>query len=329
MAYGVSDGTGHLEGVAGGIGAGGAGVTFSNVGSTWSVSAGKAINTPATFTPITVLNSGFDTDAANWIPQAGATLASVAGGQSGNCLEITNGALNYGYAVQGFAISAGTWVRTKVYAKNGTSGAHILFPDNGTIIIFSGPNADWTLKTLNFPFRANPQYLRLGLYVTDIGQTTLFDTVSMDSMALSELISIANLACADVLSGVAITRGSSAVAGGLALNWDSPSSPANGVLIYLLGANIYVDKYVAGVWSGVSTTAYTYSAGARLVVQKSGTSYRTYYNNALVKADTIADAGILSNTYHGLFSTDPTNTFDDLCIYATGTSNEYAALDAF
>lgn len=44
-AFGTTDGLGHAEGIAGGIGAGGSGLTWSNAGSTWSVSGGKAINT--------------------------------------------------------------------------------------------------------------------------------------------------------------------------------------------------------------------------------------------------------------------------------------------
>ena len=132
-----------------------------------------------------------------------------------------------------------------------------------------------------------------------------------------------------MFAGVAITRSLTTVQAGLALNWNSSTAPTNGIIVYLSDGNILVDKCVAGTWSNVSTTAYTYSAGARLVVAKNGTEYRTYYNNALVKADTITDAGIITNTFHGLFSTDPSNTFDDYVVYATGSSGEYNALNAF
>lgn len=193
--FGTTDGLGHAEGIAGGIGAGGGGVTLSNAGGTWANSGGKAVNT----TP-------------------------------------------------------------------------------------SG---------------------------------------------LVQQISVASIGVADVMAGADVVRALSTQVG-LALNWDSSSSPANGVLVYSDGAgNIKVDKYVSGSASNVSTTAYTYSAGARLVVHKSGTSYRTYYGNALVKVDTIADAGIVSNTLHGIFSTDAANTLDNLTIYATGSNGEYAELDRY
>ena len=130
-------------------------------------------------------------------------------------------------------------------------------------------------------------------------------------------------------AGVAITKSNTYVQAGLALNWDSASSPTNGLIVYLSGGNIYVDKCVAGTWTNVSTTAYTYSAGARLVCTMNAGALRTYYNGALVKADTIADAGILTGTMSGLFSTDASSTLDDLTIYATGTGGEYSQLDSY
>ena len=39
---------------------------------------------------------------------------------------------------------------------------------------------------------------------------------------------------------------------------------------------------------------------------------------------TIADAGIVNNTLHGLFSTYEGNTVDNWTVYASGSSGEYA-----
>lgn len=194
-AFGTSDGLGHAEGVAGGIGAGGSGVTLSNAGGTWSVSGGKAINT----------------------------------------------------------------------APSG----------------------------------------------------------------LVQELGIANLSCSDVYAGVSVVRALGNEVG-LGLCWDSDSSPANGLKIHSDGAgNIKVDKYVAGVKTNVSTTAFTYSAGARLVSTMNAGALRTYYNGALVKADTIVDAAILTGTHHGGYSNGGVSTLDDLTVYATGTGGEYSQLDSY
>lgn len=191
-AFGTTDGLGHAEGIAGGIGAGGSGVSWSNAGNTWSTSGGKAINT----------------------------------------------------------------------APSG----------------------------------------------------------------LSQQMSVFEAGTSGVLASAALTRSAGSV--GLALSMDSASNPTNGVLVYLDGTNCKVDKIVAGSTSNVRTTAVTYSSGKSLVVAKAGTEYRVYYNDALVgAANTISDAGIVSNTLHGLFSTDASNTLDNFTCYATGTGGEYAELD--
>ena len=160
--------------------------------------------------------------------------------------------------------------------------------------------------------------------------TTALDANNkVKALTLTDLISVGALACYDVLAGVAVVRGTDNRAG-LCLCADSATTPANFVLAYLDGlGNVRVDKCVAGTYTNVSTTAVTYSAGARLVVHHHGSLWRTFYNNLFVKADTISDAGIIVNTRHGLFSTSPNNTFDDYACYPVGTSAEYAQLTTF
>ncbi|MEM5789741.1 MAG: hypothetical protein AAGU11_20695, partial [Syntrophobacteraceae bacterium] len=59
-----------------------------------------------------------------------------------------------------------------------------------------------------------------------------------------------------------------------------------------------------------------------------GSSYDLYYNNAKVGTTaTVADAGIVSNVLHGLFSTYERNTFDNFVVRARGTEGQYAVLD--
>jgi len=194
-SFGTSDGLGHAEGVAGGLGGGGNGKTWSNGGSTWSVSGGKAVNT----------------------------------------------------------------------APSG----------------------------------------------------------------LSQEISVVETSTASVYVRANLTRAAGNV--GLALNIDDAASPQNGVLVYLDGTNCVVNKIVAGSVSNVRTTAVTYAADKTLVVAKTGSEYRVYYGATLVGAgfSTISDAGIVSNTLHGLFSTDASNALEDFVCYATGTNGEYAVLDTW
>lgn len=335
-AFGTSDGLGNAEGVAGGIGAGGAGVVMSNAGATWSVSGGKAINTPVPGADAAT-DGGFETWASasnltHWTETAGGTgtitqnNAEMRSGAS--CVDmLVDGSNTNSYLQQAVTLNANTWYQVSCYAKGATSPTFALSSDGGATkgLIYTGTASYQQMK---YSFRGNITPALGVKRVVATSKHIFFDDFALQPLTLSQLLSLANVSCADVMSGAAIGTNTSAQAG-LALNWDSSTSPANGVLVYTDGVSIKVDKCIAGVWSSVSTTAYTYSAGARLVVWHSGTEYRTYYNNSLVKSDTIADAGILTGTYHGLFSTSVENTLDDLTIYATGTSGEYSTLNAW
>jgi hypothetical protein len=73
-----------------------------------------------------------------------------------------------------------------------------------------------------------------------------------------------------------------------------------------------LDKCVAGSWTRVIIASPAYSSGATIKVIKSGTGYSLYYNGTQVgTTQTISDAGIISNTKHGIFSLSSSNTIDN------------------
>lgn len=70
-----------------------------------------------------VTNGGFDSTTTGWAVAGGTcTLASAAGGQSGNCLEMTRVSGSAQMAVQNTTISAGLLYRTSAYVRSGSSG---------------------------------------------------------------------------------------------------------------------------------------------------------------------------------------------------------------
>jgi len=115
---------------------------------------------------------------------------------------------------------------------------------------------------------------------------------------------------------------------GLVCNLDSAATPANFVIAYLDGqGNAKLDKCVAGVYTNVISAAVTYSAGATLRVIKSGTSYSLFYAGAAVgTTQVISDAGIISNTLHGIFSTSALNSLDNFQVMAR--TDAYSWLDS-
>lgn len=327
--FGTTDGLGHAEGIAGGIGAGGSGVAWSNVGSTWSVSGGKAINTPVPSSEL-LINGSMELD-SNWASYGTPVTNERSTGQvhGGTYSRKLVADSNFDAIGQSVALSVGTWYRVQAWTYL-ESGTGIVIQDYNFGVWLAGniTSGSWVLLSLTFRATVGSSLFTLRSFQSS-PITAYIDDASFGPLALSSLVSLLETACSNVFCSVALTRTSTLMQAGLAVNFDSTSSPTNGVLVYIYVTNIYIAKIVAGTWTQVSSTAYTYSAGARLVVAKNGTEYRVYYNDAFVVAVTISDAGIVNNTLHGMFSTDASNTLDDFTCYATGTGGEYATLDQY
>jgi hypothetical protein len=109
-----------------------------------------AVGTGETYDSSVVVNGGFASDTANWTA-LDSTLASVAGGQSGNCLEITRVAGTNQGAYQNFtgALTAGALYRVRVYVKSGTSGNEGFFLSNmtGMTTLYGTSTASWAPAT--------------------------------------------------------------------------------------------------------------------------------------------------------------------------------------
>lgn len=150
---------------------------------------------------------------------------------------------------------------------------------------------------------------------------------SAKASALSGGVAIATIDTseADVVATVKVTR----LAGnaGLVVRYADSSN-----YVYALhnGTNAQLIKVVAGTPTTLINTATTYVAGADLRVVCETTGFRLYYNGLLIGSQqTISDAGLQSGTKQGLYTSDTTNTFDDLRVFARGTGSEYSELDLY
>ncbi len=231
-----------------------------------------------------------------------------------------------------FSPTAGWW-QGYVWAKR-TSGS------GGTV---SADVTELTVGTTTLGYitaSSYTQYLKTGrtagnstnFYPAQERGTSNFDAVIVDDasfkqLTLSSLFSTVPTSDTDVVAdaNVTLTAGTQA---GLVTNLDSTSSPANFLIAYHDGTNVKLDKNVGGTYTSLINTAATYSAGAtlRVITSTSGGALkvRVYYNNVLIGTEqTVSDAGIISNTKHGLFSTYSGNTFDNFTLFARGTGGEY------
>jgi hypothetical protein len=146
-----------------------------------------------TLTPSTekVNNGGFDSVTTGWTASDG-TIASVAGGQSGNCLEVTMTASpSYAYAYQSIATTVGKKYLFSAYVKKGTA-------TNGQILISNGnfyaadvwtksgiTDAGWTQYTTVITAANAATFITFVAPTGSNTQTMLFDTVSLTELPLT------------------------------------------------------------------------------------------------------------------------------------------------
>ena len=134
-----------------------------------------------------VTNGGVDSDTTEWTG-VNATIASVAGGQAGNCLELTRTGGTSQYVFQGpFAVISGHYYRATLYAKSGTSNdeSYVLRirkgDDSGDDATTGGlitTTSSWVKRELVFKASQNSIYVVAEKNTATAG-TMLFDSVSV------------------------------------------------------------------------------------------------------------------------------------------------------
>lgn len=329
-AAGTTDGLGHPEGVAGVIGSGGAGRTWLDQ-ATWSNAGGAAYNAPVAGANVMV-NGNMETgDPPTGWNATGSILDGVAdertGGAGIQSLSVSNDGAQYGVASRDFPVAAGTWARFSVWYKTiTTSWLQPSSHDDSGVLFTGGYLASGTWANYNFVTRiksTNP-YVRY-IQSPENNAESRYDDSFVLPLTLSTLFSCITESTPDVIAEIdpTLTAGTQM---GMVLNLDDAATPANFILAYCDGANVLVDKCVAGVYTNVISGAVTYGAGYKLRVDRNGSAIRVYYNNLLVAAGTISDAGILTGVKHGRFSTYITNSCSNFYCYAKGTGGEHVAL---
>jgi hypothetical protein len=144
----------------------------------------KAAGTGETYGDELVSNGGFDSDITGW-SWTNCTIASVAGGQSGNCLEITRTGGDSQVSYRQITIGTDVLLSVSTYSKSGSSGnetskVRILKADTLTLVKETSQASSASWEAFD-PFyvalsEANP-YVFLAKDSSTEG-TMLFDTVS-------------------------------------------------------------------------------------------------------------------------------------------------------
>jgi len=141
-----------------------------------------------------VTNGGFDSATTGWTASA-STLASVAGGQSGNCLEVTNSGAASGSAYQDIgSLTVGETYKIVAYFKKGTGASGAIKIGTTTDDDYYGSDlgltdAGWTAYT--YYFTAIETTARITFVNESIvsAETALFDTASMYIISWTDAVS--------------------------------------------------------------------------------------------------------------------------------------------
>jgi len=298
----------------------------------WTVAGNKAVGTPTIGGNelYTDADSMFDSGTGIWAPYGANTVANDAGTLKITYVDNANGADGTVYNGHGLsaAPSAGLWYRYSFDAKvNAGSSVNVSVYDPSSGQYIGNVITGTSFATFTNTFRGSTS---IGPYTPGMGagEIVWLDNLSVRSLTTSTLFSSVVTSTADVLASVNVTAASGYQAG-LVLNLDSESNPQNFIIAYVNSATgrVMLEQCVAGVYTVKINAVVTYSAGASLVVVRDGTACRVYYSNTMVGTQQTMAANV--NTKHGLFSTNPSNTLDNVLFMARGTGGEYEALDSY
>lgn len=289
-------------------------------GATWAIVSNKAVNTPATLGSTIITNGNMELD-ANWINSGTPTVNAQSNTEAHNgtySRHFTTDVVFEGIKQNNITAVAQKWYALRIWSKSSQSLYITIVRGDGSGT-YDGTitgTGSWVQKLIVWREVGGGNFGEVQIRSLDTAITDAYiDDVSMQALTLGELLNLISTSVANLTISIAVTLTIGA-SGGVALNWDSRISPANGVVAYHDGTRAILEKCVAGVWTTVISVSRTYAAGRVVKVVKSGTSYSLFYGPAgsetqVGTTQTISDSGIVNNLYHGLFATDALVSLDN------------------
>ena len=142
-----------------------------------------------------IRNGSFTTNTDQWDAVSGAVLSSVAGGISGNCLQVQQPTTAIVYASQVFPTIPGATYAVSFYHKDGTGGTgRLLIGTSQTggqyVNISALTSASWTEYEYTFVATDNVAYFTVAARAGAASDTQLYDSVSVKAVATSALGSV-------------------------------------------------------------------------------------------------------------------------------------------
>ena len=216
-------------------------------------------------------------------------------------------------------LTVGRWYSLGFDAKVNTGSVRYALVSTSLMTTFKDVTST-NFTSLTMTNRANStiwDYLNNTLMGT--GEKAYWDNLSFKPITLSSIFSTINTGS---VAGTYSVKGTISLGtqAGLALCLNDQANPTAGIIVYHDASQFYVDKFTAvGTWTNLIKANGSYGAGNIIkadVTTTSGHVYLTaYYNNVQIGTQQdITDAAIISNTYHGIFSTYSGNSLDEFYI---------------
>ena len=257
-----------------------------------------------------VTNGTFDSATTGW-SATNSSLASVAGGASGNALEVTNTAA-FGDARQTLpALTIGAYYQFSSWAKGNAP-----FSGNGLVRWGINPaGQDYSSLTYAGAGATNTFIARVTSATSNLTLITNSGTIGIksghDNVSV-KLITDTGVLLGDIArkNGTYICHPTVAVYShcGMDVNWLDANNLVRVVVARLSGGDTAkLLKRISGTWTEVITGSITYSAAAELKVVVSGTSFSLYYNGTQVGSTQTIDNSTLGTSVYG-FNTLAGNT---------------------
>lgn len=298
------------------------GTSYAWDADSWAISSNKAVVTP-TLGEELLTNGGFEgtyTDglAANWMKLGSPTVGESSTAHGGSKAQSFAATATSNLVDQSVSIAAGTWFLNGAWCKAtaGTGGNPRWrnFQSGGDYKTTSDIRAtDYTWRQMiGVALGANT----VNCGIIDLGgsgfDTILIDDASFKALTFASLVALVDLGVSGVNVQCSPTVPTVGQAGneishcGVIANCNAAKNS------YILGlywrgsgvGNAQLYKIVNGAPTRLISTATTYSAGAPLIVKRTAaTTFQLWYNGVQIGTDqTISDAEIVGNTYHGMFS---------------------------
>ncbi len=304
----------------------GGGAANSWTGATWATSGGNASNTPTLGSELLV-DGGLEnwtssSNATNWSESSAGTssVAQETGlqrtGSSAAKLVIDSGNV-FAALSQSITTINGNWYHFAAYARGltGTPQARLQFASLS--IVTSDRTLSTSYQEMVATGRASSTTVSFTLNrLSAASNSLIYDDASARGLITANLLAtIAGASPTQTAAAKIVTLSSGTQSGVVAL-LDSTSSPANFLIAYHDGTNVKLEKCVGGTYTQLISTVVAFSAGAQIEIRRpSGNTFQVWYNGVQRGTDqTVSDAGIISNTRYGLFSTYSGNTFSEFSL---------------